>query len=33
MKEEEPIAVQRFREYIRIKTVHPKPDYGKFFHL
>jgi hypothetical protein len=21
-------AVTRFREYLRIKTVHPKPDYG-----
>ena len=23
-------AVTRFREYLRIKTVHPHPDYGGF---
>lgn len=23
-------AVTLFREYLRIKTVHPNPDYGKF---
>jgi len=25
----EDLAVTRFREYLRIKTVHPNPDYGK----
>jgi hypothetical protein len=25
---EEHIAVTNFREYLRIKTVHPDPDYG-----
>ena len=24
-------AVTNFREYLRIKTVHPKPDYGELF--
>ena len=27
-QKEEP-AVTRFREYLRIKSVHPTPDYGK----
>lgn len=26
---QENIAVTNFREYLRIKTVHPEPDYGK----
>ena len=26
---EEDAAVSLFREYLRIKTVHPDPDYGK----
>ena len=26
---EEALPVQKLREYLRIKTVHPTPDYGK----
>ena len=28
LEEEEDPAVSRFREYLRIKTVQPNPDYG-----
>ena len=27
-KTDEDPAITRFREYLRIKTVHPNPDYG-----
>ena len=29
-KEVEDQAVTLFREYLKIKTVHPEPDYGKY---
>lgn len=29
MEVEENPSVTRFREYLRIKSVHPNPDYGK----
>jgi len=28
----EPHSVAKFRDYLRIKSVHPTPDYGKLFH-
>lgn len=27
--EKEDIAVRHFREYLRVNTAHPNPDYGK----
>ena len=27
------IAVKKLIEYLRIKTVHPEPDYGKLFNF
>ena len=27
----EDVAVSNFREYLRIQTVHPEPDYGELF--
>ena len=29
-EEKDEIAVQKLREYLRIKTVHPEPDYGMY---
>ena len=33
MTDNEDPAVTRFREYIRINTVQPDPDYGEFYRI